>query len=320
MPAKTSCANDVIVTAVSGYEPKHMSVWYNSLKATGYGGRTVVVAYDVSEALVEYMEHMGSIVLTFQHDQTKKRYSYSQLQEELADHSDRGKLYTDRRWTWNKRILRFKDKIYDRRFFHAGHLVRKHLDALGEPVRFAAFSDARDVVFQSNPFSWLEANLGSDKDLLVGEESITHEDPWNRRNVLKTYGLHALERVEKLPVCCAGYFAGRYEALMDVMLATYYFDQTKRSGDQAAFNQLLTFSGWKEKTAKVNWQVPWLLHAVSANISPDAPGFCMPTQTMPVFENGVVKTSAGAPYAIVHQYDRNKDMTAHFTEKYGAVV
>lgn len=319
MSAEMSAANDVIVTAVSGYEPKHMAAWYNSLKATGYRGRTVAVAYNVSETLVDYMKHMGSLVITFDHDAGKKRYSYSQLREEIADHTDGGKLYTDRRWTWNKRVLRFKDKIYDRRFFHASHLVKQHLDALGEPVRFVAFSDARDVIFQSDPFAWMEENLAPGKDLLIGEESITHEDPWNRRNVLKTYGRHAYDRVAKVPVCCAGYFAGRYEAMMDFMLAVYYFDQTKRSGDQAAFNQLLTFCGWKEKAEKVNWQVPWLLHAVSANVGPDAPGFCMPRETVPVFEDGLVKTFDKQPYAIVHQYDRNKEMTAYFMEKFGKV-
>ena len=233
MSAELSSANDVIVTAVSGYEPKHMAAWYNSLKATGYRGRTVAVAYDVSEALVDYMKHMGSFGITFNHDP--------------------------------------------------------------------------------------EDNLAPGKDLLIGEESITHEDPWNRRNVLKTYGRHAYDRVAKVPVCCAGYFAGRYEAMMDFMLAVYYFDQTKRSGDQAAFNQLLTFCGWKEKAEKVNWQVPWLLHAVSANVGPDAPGFCMPRETAPVFEDGLVKTFDKQPYAIVHQYDRNKEMTAYFMEKFGKV-
>ncbi|POF30431.1 hypothetical protein [Roseibium marinum] len=319
MSLNIASPRDVIITAVSGYEPKHLAVWYNSLKAVGFKGRTLVVAYDVSEALVEYMTHMGSIVITFDHDEKKRRYSYSQLKEEIEDRTEEGRIYTDRRWTWNKRILRFKDKIYDRRFFHAGHLVRKRLEALGEPIRFVAFSDSRDVVFQGEPFSWMAENLASDRDLLVGEESITHQDPWNRRNVLKTYGHHALERVENQPVCCAGYFAGRYDAMMDFMLAVYYFDQTKRSGDQAAFNQLLTFAGWKEKTARVNWQVPWLLHAVSANVSPQVKSFCMPADSVPVFEDGVVMTSDKQPYAIVHQYDRNKEMTAHFLEKFGEV-
>lgn len=319
MSATTSSANDVIVTAVSGYEPKHMAAWYNSLKATGYRGQTIAVAYDVSETLVDYMTRMGSTVLTFNHHPGRKRYSYSQLKEEIADHSEDGKLYTDRRWTWTKRILRFRDKIYDRRFFHASHLVNRHLKATGQLVRFLAFSDARDVVFQSDPFNWLEENLAPGKDLLVGEESITHEDPWNRRNVLKTYGRHAYDRVAEVPVCCAGYFAGRYEAMMDFMLAVYYFDQTKRSGDQAAFNQLLTFCGWKEKAQKVNWCVPWLLHAVGANVGPKARGFCMPAETFPIFEDGLVKTADGQPYAIVHQYDRNKDWTAHFADRFGRV-
>lgn len=319
MPSNTSSEDDVIVTAVSGYEPKHMAAWYNSLKATGFSGRTVVVAYDVSELLVEYMEHMGSLVITFDHDRKKKRYYYSQLKEEIEDRSEGNKLFSDRRWSWNKRILRFRDKIYDRRFFHAGHLVKEHLNALGKPIRFVAFSDARDVVFQSDPFNWLAENLPPEKDLLIGEESITHQDPWNRRNVLKTYGRHALKRVEHLPVCCAGYFAGRYEAMMDFMLAVYYFDQTKRSGDQAAFNQLLTFSGWKEKSEKVNWRVPWLLHAVSANVSPKAPSFCMPEDSLPIFEDGIVKTADKRPFSIVHQYDRNKEMTEFFLSKYGNV-
>lgn len=310
---------DVVITAVSGYQPKHMAAWYNSLRATDFKGRTVAIAYNVNEELVEYMKHMGSMVITFEKNEKKKKYYYSQLNEEILDHTDGGKLNTDRRWTWNRKILRFKDKIYDRRFYHSSVLVREHLQNLGETIRYVAFSDARDVIFQSDPFEWLAQNLGANEDIAVGQESITHKDPWNRRNVLKTYGHHALQRVEKLPVCCAGYFAGRYDAMMDFMLALYYFDQTKRSGDQAAFNQLLTFHGWKEKVRKVNWQSPWLLHASSLTADPNATEYCAAPNTKPVFENGEVRTTDGHLFAIVHQYDRDKEMWAYFQDLFGQV-
>ncbi len=45
----------------------------------------------------------------------------------------------------------------------------------------------------------------------------------------------------------------------------------------------------------------------------------MPRETVPVFEDGLVKTFDKQPYAIVHQYDRNKEMTAYFLEKFGKV-
>ncbi|MEP4031297.1 hypothetical protein [Roseibium polysiphoniae] len=308
---------DAIVTAVSGYEPKHMAVWFNSLKATSFDGRIFVIAYDVSEELVAYMEGQGATVLTFQHDPKKRRYSYSQLAEEIEDHTDAGKLRVDSRWTWIRRILRFKDKVHDRRFFHASELLRAHCEKTGETFRFLAFSDARDVAFQSNPFDWLEAELAGDKDVAVSVEGITHRDPWNSRMMIKVFGKHALRRVADAPVICCGYFAGRFEPMLDFMLANYYFDQSKRIGDQVAMNQLLSFKAWRQLTVVTDWNTPWTLHACTLMEPSESPGnFADPT-TLPVFKDGVVTTRSGTPFAVVHHYDRHSGVAEHLEAKFG---
>ncbi|MEJ8475760.1 hypothetical protein [Roseibium algae] len=310
---------DAIVTAVSGYDPQHMAVWFNSLKATSFNGRIFVIAYDVSQQLVDYMESEGATVFTFQHNAKKKRYSYSQLIEETKDHTDEGKLRVDSRWTWTRRILRFKDKVHDRRFFHASQLLKEHCEKTGECFRFLAFSDARDVAFQSNPFDWLEKNLPENQDLIVSVEGITHRDPWNSRMMIKVFGKHALKRVQDAPVICCGYFAGRFDAMLDFMLANYYFDQSKRIGDQVAMNQLLSFKAWRQLTTVTDWSTPWTLHACTLMEPSKSPGNFADPATLPVFENGEVRTRSGELFAIVHHYDRHQGLQSHLNKQYGTL-
>ncbi|NBN66016.1 hypothetical protein [Pannonibacter tanglangensis] len=314
-PIRSDGPLDAIVTAVSGYRPADMAVWFNSLKATGFAGRIFVVAYDVDAELVHWMEAQGAVVFTYRQD--GPRYRYSQLDEELADHLDGRKLRVDGRWTWTRRILRFRDKIHDRRFFHSSELLRDHAERTGETFRFLAFSDARDVAFQGNPFDWIAANLPADKDLLASVEGITHDDPWNHRMTIKAFGKHALRRVAGKPVICCGFFAGRFEPMLELMLANYYFDQSKRIGDQIAFNQLLSFGAFGRITLLTDWQQPWTLHACTLMEPSKSPGAFADPATLPRFEDGVVLTRAGERFAVIHHYDRAPAVEARFKALYG---
>lgn len=308
---------DVIITAVSGYEPGHMAVWLNSLERSGFEGKIFAVAYDVSEDLVNYLKSRNVITFTFKHDEKRKRYSYSQTAEEIEDHTDGGKLRVDARWTWLRRVLRFNDKVHDRRFYHSSILLDDYCQKTGEEFRFLAFSDARDVYFQENPFHWLETNLPDDKDFVVSEEPVTHEEAWNRRMMIKAFGKRALKRVEKNPVVCCGFFAGRFRPMLDLMLANYYFDQSKRIGDQVALNQLLSFDIWRKQTVFTSWRDPWTLHSSTAIAPSTEPGFFADADTLPKFTDRQVLTSDGKPYAVVHHHDRHPEFHASLIAQFG---
>lgn len=308
---------DAIVIAVSHYKPADLAIWFNSLKATGFDGRVFAICYDVSEELVGYLKGEGATVFTFDHQPARKRYTYSQLAEELEDHTDGKKLRVDVRWTWTRRILRFNDKIHDRRFFHASQLLRQHCEKTGEQFRFLAFSDARDVAFQANPFDWVSRNLEADKDILVAVEGVDHRDEWNRRMMIKAFGKHALDRVRNTPVVCCGFFAGRFGPMLDFMLANYYIDQNKRIGDQVAMNQLLSFDAWRRQTRFVDWTTPWALHACTTLTPSTSAGFYADPQTLPVVEDGIVKTRSGEPFAVIHHVDRHPELMASLTARFG---
>lgn len=319
MTSEPNALPDAIVTAVSGYEPEHMAIWLNSLEQTDFSGKVFVIAYDVSERLVDYLKARNAIVLTFDHDPKKKRYRYSQEKEELADHDDDGKLRVDARWTWTRRILRFSDKVHDRRFYHSSVLLDNYCRRTGEDFRFLAFSDARDVAFQKNPLEWLAANLPDGKDIVVSREPVTHKEPWNRRMMIKGFGKRAWQRVEDEPVVCCGFFAGRFRPMLDLLLANYYFDQSKRIGDQIALNQLLSFDVWRQKTVFTDWTVPWTLHASTIMAPSSTPGYYATQDSLPEFGDDIVRASNGEPFAIVHHHDRHEAFNTFLTRQFGQV-
>lgn len=311
---------DAIIAAVSNYEKEQVAVWFNSLLAAGFAGRILVVAYDVSFDLVDYMRSKGALVRTFDRDEKRRRYTYSQFADEMADRRYEGRTWTDARWYWNRmvqRLLGFADKVHDRRHFHCWEMLRDHCAETGDDFRFLAFADIKDVVFQSDPFAWLARNLKKDEGLAVSVEPVTHEEDWNRKRTLKVFGAHAFERARDVPVVCCGYFAGRFSTVHDSLLAGYYTNQTKRFGDQQGFNQMLLFEPWRRVTRYTDWTIPWVGHLATALASPQPAGFYADRATLPVFRDGMVRTHDGQPFAVVHQYDRFPEMKAHFEGKYG---
>lgn len=317
MKAPSAPKTDALVTAVSGYEPEHMAIWLNSLEKTGFDGKVFVVAYDVSETLIEYLKSRNAIPLTFKHDPKKGKYRYCQVTEEIQDHLDNGKLRVDTRWTWMRRILRFTDKVHDRRFYHSSILLDDYCRETGEEFRFLAFSDARDVYFQDNPFKWMEENLPVGKDIVVSQETVTHREAWNRRMMIKAFGNRAYQRVKDDPVVCCGFFAGRFRPMLDLMLANYYFDQSKRIGDQVALNQLLSFDIWRQRTQFTDWRDPWTLHSATALAPSSEPGYVADPDTLPVFSEEEVITASGQPYAVVHHHDRHERFHDFLNRRFG---
>ena len=69
--------------------------------------------------------------------------------------------------------------------------------------------DTFDVVFQSNPFDWLEKHLIYDDLVVVGEEKTFSECEGNKRGMLQSFPNFYYEGLKDFEICNAGIVAGR---------------------------------------------------------------------------------------------------------------
>jgi hypothetical protein len=119
--------------------------------------------------------------------------------------------------------------------------LRRWRNSNGDPNDKIIFSDARDVLFQRNPFDDIP-----DHSLIVqGEGSVMKDDPWNTgdQNNVQNSLPHEIrvhpDKVANWNPVCAGYFGGQRQRVKDLMLMLWLTSSPMASGtDQGALNYI----------------------------------------------------------------------------------
>jgi hypothetical protein len=195
------------------------------------------------------------------------------------------------------------DQIADLRLRLAAHALADYARQCGAAPRFLLWADMRDLVFQRDPALWLAANLPADKDVLLSCEPGRYDHEWNRANFIDAYGRKVYERVKQEPVINSGLIAGRFAAVVDLLLAVYLVNSIRQVTDQAALNLLMSFRPWRERTLIKAWHEPWALHA--GMLVPDGDTSRAAPEAGPIrIEDGVALAPGGSAYTVLHQYDR----------------
>jgi hypothetical protein len=122
----------------------------------------------------------------------------------------------------------------------------------------------------------------------------------------------------------AGTIAGKFDAVIDLFLNIYLACGGAPANvpggggpDQAALNVLLNTVSYKNitnfATSESGYAAQLGTTADPSKIDQFRPFLLEPT---PIFEDGIVKTSTGKPFAIVHQYDRVPEWRDIIEKKY----
>jgi hypothetical protein len=207
------------------------------------------------------------------------------------------------------------------RFVHIWYFLNKLQNK--DEYRYIISTDVKDVIFQTNPSEWLEKNIG-DKKINVASESIRYRDEdWGKNNLFQSFGPLIFDANQDNIIYNAGTISGEFNTAIDLFSNIFLScggspkDVPGGGGpDQAALNVLLNMSPYKEIT----------------NFAPSESGYAAQLGTTgpqikekygdklvepsPIFEDGIVKTSTGIPFSIVHQYDRVPEWKEIIEKKY----
>jgi hypothetical protein len=282
---------DLVMGAVSGYSYQDIQYWVNSLTASGYDGRSLIIAYSATYELVDRLLDRGVEVVTFGEDPRRRRFMFP------------------------RKGFTHDDTSIDR-FYQMWRVLQREEEAF----RYVLAIDVRDVVFQRDPCTWLDANLG-EKQINVGSEGTTLADEaWNSEVVMKSYGPTVHDNVARREVYNAGTIAGRGAVMKDLALNVFLSSRHNRIPytDQAALNILLSLEPYRSITLFNRPDVDWACQA--ATIAADSEylatqGKPAPAWT-PVFDGDHVLARNGEKYCIVHQYDRVPEWKARLQSKY----
>jgi glycosyltransferase involved in cell wall biosynthesis len=187
--------------------------------------------------------------------------------------------------------------------------------------RYAVWTDVRDLVFQTNPSTWLENNLDAPYSLVAaGEGWLVKDEPYNDRWT-KKISPSDYAWLRELEICCSGTFAGHTAVMLGVFEEIYKLTLASigvapDNADQGMFNRIIRTLPYKELTT-----VPCMSAGFCATWFPAKSNDpkLIPNYGAPVFDwnDGTVYTpTTNAPFCMVHQYDRDAAWTKIVEAKY----
>lgn len=175
------------------------------------------------------------------------------------------------------------------------------LNHIQRDYRYVITTDARDVVFQTNPSEYLENNLK--KKILVSSENVLYKDEsWGIKNILEGYNGMLLDRYQSEVSCNVGVLAGYSKEMMDLLLLNYLVSQsgnTQHYTDQSSFNFIVHNKIVKDSIQIEGIETNWALQ-IGTLPNPNYIG----KYDIKINDGKIV--NGDTPFVIVHQYDRTE--------------
>lgn len=282
--------NNLLIGASYGLTPDVVTNWAASIRSTGFAGDIALIETGPSNLDPSFCEKHDIRIISetigphnFDVCRSFRAYRYFMLKRKFSIYNDRFGLIWD--------FLAHSEKKY----------------------RYVITSDVRDVLFQTDPFAWLEEKAPT--GLVLGPEWITFKEGWPAQNMRESFGSLIADHIKDETICCAGVIAGTAEAVMDLSLLIYLVTALKPqyyasggAADQAAMNLIARNSLTNGNIKLCSPEDNFILHA--AAFDSDAPYLAAGAVAAkkPAFRDGVVLNGyTGQPFSIVHQYDRIKE-------------
>lgn len=269
---------DVVIGCITNYNFEQIEPWVSSLHESGFDGHKIMICYNINYETVNELTKRNFEVLAF---------------------ADNGK---------DSLVYPGEFSIVVMRFFHIWAMLGQRKGQ----YRYMISTDVKDVVFQTNPSTWIEKNIG-DKKINVACESIRYEDEeWGRNNLMKSYGPNIYSSLRNNLIYNAGTISGEFDTLIDLFLNVYllsnaapgHYIEGGGGPDQAALNVLLSLSPYKDITNFWSSESGYAaqLGTTGPQISKYEKFLVEPRPR--ILHDNVVCTSTGSVFCMVHQYDR----------------
>jgi len=296
---------DIVISAMSNYEWKHLKNWFFSLKETGYQGDIAVILYNdpynVKKKLLE-----NNIIIY-----EPKGNHYRQYMTFLPEKKSKIRYVLNKLGLYNSKEHIASNPVVVDRFFHMWDFFNN----IKQDYDRVISTDIRDIIFQKDPFNWLDDHLGEHL-LIASSEGLKYQyETWGIKNNEDSYGKTIAKSMLNNIIINAGVFGGNVKFIKDLCLVNYLmsFGSDVHNPDQAMYNLLLGTELIKDK----------IKLTTSADTFAAQLGVIMEdryhkniSEKRPSIKENLVINDRQEIYAIVHQYDRNASLKRYYDNKY----
>lgn len=289
-------AKDLIIGGASGYTWDQLKYWVNSIKSTGFKGDIVVCASNINQQTIEKLNEEGVKLAIF------------------------GRQEGDR-------FVDDQGAPHVKRLFY----IWSFLAQTQENYRFVVTTDTRDVVFQSDPSSFLDKKLLTSTLICSSEGLLYKDEPWGDNNLKEALGPYFANIYRENMIYNVGTIAGFKEDVRDLMLMIFQLSINRPVPivDQAMFNFLINQIPYDDNILRANNQTGWAIQLGTTRKAVEA-GFgdlgakgdlvaydAVYKDVQPVIDKDTVLTPAKEKYCIVHQWDRVPGLKEEVMKRYG---
>lgn len=278
--------DDLIIGCSTNYTWDTLKYWVNSINKSGFKGKKILILMNANLETAKKVLEAGFEIIGFGQDES-------------------GNLVYK-----HERI-----PVHVERFLHIYDYLSKN------EFRYVITTDVKDVIFQKNPIDWLENNLRDGENFVASSESILYKDePWGNRNLLDTFGPYIYDKFKDNEIYNVGVLAGRGFAIRDLAMNIFSSCLNKPIPicDQSTYNFLISQSPYLQTTKYLKSEDGFACQ-LGTTADPSKIESFRPflLEAEPKMENGMVTTSKGEEYSIVHQYDRVPYWKSVLEVKYG---
>lgn len=296
---------DLIIGGASNYGWNELKYWINSIRSSGFSGDVVLVATNITDETIKRLTNEGVRL---------QLYGKKDIHGNFVAHNN-GAPHVER-------------------FFYIWNYLNEHANEYS----YVITTDTRDVVFQSNPSSWIdECVFTGYQSLIASSEGLKYEDePWGSNNLKEAFGPYFHNIYKNSLIHNVGTIAGFAEQVRDLLFMIFQMSINRPIPivDQAVFNVLLQQKMFKDITKFTSnidgWaiQLGTSIHAIKSGKGDiglsvmQNPSNLLTYQMkyadeQPIItDDGYVTNSKNQKFVIVHQYDRVDGLADVIRKKY----
>ena len=296
---------DLIIGAASGYDWSKLKYWVKSIRNSGFTGDVAIVGTNITKETIDRLTKEGVIL---------SLYGKQKENGDVVAHHD--------------------NPPHVERFFY----IWNYLNTVKEDYRFVITTDTRDVIFQKNPSTWLENGLVF-HSLVASSEGMRYEkEPWNDRNLLKTFGPFFHNQLKNKFINNVGVIAGDMLHVKGLLLLLFQMSVNRPIPivDQAVYNFIINTPPFDNDTWFTTNDDGWAVNLATSNQAVAAGSGDIgqafgsdPTKLMlysmsyedtqpTIKEDGTVLNKHGSEFTVVHQWDRIPSLKDILEKKYNA--
>jgi hypothetical protein len=274
---------DLIIGCSTNYDWSKLKYWVNSINRSGFEGDKVLILMNCDKNTVDKLIEEKFTLIGFNKDENENLVHQSSL------------------------------PVHTERFLHIYNFLKDR------DYRYVITTDVKDVVFQKNPIEFLEKECVN-KNLVFSSESIRYKDePWGDNNLKETFGPYVYEQFKNEEIFNVGVLAGHGYAIRDLALNIFLscINRPIPICDQSTFNVMISRNPYNSLSKYTRSEEGWAAQlGTTGDPSKSSQFDSVLLEPKPKLKDGLITTSTGKEFYIVHQYDRVPDMRKVIEEKF----